>query len=109
MASWRWIIAILLAVVATHALVPHSEPRARATGSAFTADTDEVAIGPTARGDVQNRLVLQLGSPPPDTSPVFRDVLAGYPAGSFGSLLAAMLPPSDPFLFQLNPRAPPAV
>lgn len=107
--NWLWsaVSALLLFVVAAHAVEPLRADHQRVRGSAFSASTEEVSLGAAARTPVVKDLVRLepvLPPQPVEAAPAKRAV-ASTQVLSLARVAGA--PTADPALHPLSPRAPP--
>jgi hypothetical protein len=107
--NWLWsaISALLLLVVAAHAVEPLRADHQRVRGSAFSASTEEVSLGAPTRTAVVKKLVpLEPVLPVEPVAAVHAEraaaVRQALPAAG-----RAAAPATDPALHPLSPRAPP--
>lgn len=107
--NWLWsaVSALLLFVVAAHAVEPLRADHQRVRGSAFSASTEEVSLKAATRGSVAKELVrLEPMLPPGPIEPVAAaQSVAAMPILPIAGVSAA--PTADPALHPLSPRAPP--
>ena len=110
----RWLCAFLVLVAMAYAMLPDGgPPLARASGSAFSAATSDVAVGCTIRPEIDRRVWPDRPAPPPlprcavsvaILAPVA--VPASLPDGHHSRAPPASL---RALLTPLGSRAPPAV
>lgn len=108
----RWLCAVLVLVALAYAVLPDGTPLARASGSAFSATTSDVAVGCTVRPEIERRVVPDRPAPPPPPRcPVSVAELAPAPAPPslhYGQSTRAPPIALPSLLTPLSPRAPPA-
>ncbi|HTN14665.1 MAG TPA: hypothetical protein VL094_07655 [Sphingomonadaceae bacterium] len=107
--AWRWICTLLVLIAAAHAVLPTGQPLQRASGSAFSASTAEVAVNCGTRAEERRQSLPQNPPPAPSgclaASPPLPALLTGRP---FAARPDSRGPPlSETTLSPLNPRAPP--
>lgn len=104
---WSAVSALLLFVVAAHAVEPMRADHQRIRGSAFSASTEEVSLKAATQAPVAKELVRlepMLPPQPVETIPAERSATAAPPA-----FVSRDHPPlvADPALHPISPRAPP--
>lgn len=107
--TWLWsaVSALLLLVVAAHAVAPVTAEHGPTRGSAFSASTEEVSLKAAARMDVARELV-QL-DPALPLQPVAVAIATRVVPGRLDGvpLRRPAQVAADPALHPLSPRAPP--
>jgi hypothetical protein len=110
----RWLCALLVLVALAYAVLPDGAPFVRASGSAFSATTSDVAVGCGIRPAIERRVVPDRPAPPPLPPPrctvsVAALAPAALPASLHHSQRTRAPPVALPALLTpLSPRAPPA-
>ena len=108
--TWLWsaVSALLLVVVAAHAVAPVSSDHWRERGSAFSASTEEVSLQASTRTTVAKDLVRLEPALPPRPVPVttVERVAAVDPIRLVPRDTASAS--ADSALHPVSPRAPPA-
>lgn len=106
---WRLICTLLVLIAAAHAVLPTGQPLQRASGSAFSASTAEVAVGCGTRVEERRQALPQ--NPPPAPSGClaeYQPLPVQLPGRPFAPRPDARGPPLAETTFSpLNPRAPP--
>lgn len=106
--NWLWsaVSALLLFVVAAHAVEPLRADHQRVRGSAFSASTEEVSLKAATRGAVAKELVrLEPMLPPRPVEVISTKRSAAVP--QIPSIAGVSASVADPALHPLSPRAPP--
>lgn len=109
--NWLWsaVSALLLVVVAAHAMEPLRADHQRVRGSAFSASTEEVSLK-AATGSVVDRELVRLDRvlpPEPAAAVTVRRPVPASPILAVSGDAAA--PAADFALHPISPRAPPLV
>lgn len=108
--TWLWsaVSALLLVVIATHAVEPLRADHLRVRGSAFSASTEEVSLKAAAPSVVARQLVQLDPVLPPQPLRVLVTASVQQAAVPAESAVPGRSPATgDPALHPLSPRAPP--